>query len=398
MHIPVLLSEVLALPRPAAGRALRRRDGRRRRPCPGAAAGQRTGRPRARHRPRPGDARRPAPALTPSAIDARRLQARPTAASPPLADILAAHDFAPVDGVLFDLGAQLLPSRRQRARLLLPARRAARHALRPERRRAETAADILASRSAEELTEHLSHLRRGALRVAHRAHSRRPPAHRTADTRPATCSPPSSSRCRRPCAGARRATRRASFRRCASPPTTELDAVADALPQAARRARTRRPPGRHRLPLARGPLVKHFFRDAQRAGRSAHPHQEPILPAARPRSPPTRAPPAPSCARRREGVGGFAPTCEISLGARATRPRSTTPALCLRAGGPRSPGLVAIVSQGRYRDTACRVRAGRRSRPPTRPPPRARWLARARAASPSGARSGCGSRARSPCR
>jgi 16S rRNA (cytosine1402-N4)-methyltransferase len=188
-----------------------------------------------------------------------------TASFAALGDLLAAHDFAPVDGVLFDLGLSSFHLDASARGFSFLHDEPLDMRFDPSDDSLETAADILASRSADELTTLFRTYgeERFASRVARTVVARRrtAPLRRTGDLLAAIeQSVPAAVRWR----AARDAARIFQALRIAV--NDELGAVADALPQA---LAALAPGGRlvvisfHSL---EDRLVKHFLRDHAGAG------------------------------------------------------------------------------------------------------------------------------------
>ena len=184
----------------------------------------------------------------------------------PLADILTAHDFTPVDGVLFDLGLSSFHLDASARGFSFQANEPLDMRFDPTDDTIETAADILASRGTDELTEifRVYGEERFASRIARTVVARRrtAPLTTTGDLLAAVeQSLPPAVRWR----AGRDAAR--IFQALRIVANDELAAIAAALPQA---AAALAPAGRlvvvafHSL---EDRIVKTFFRDEQRAGR-----------------------------------------------------------------------------------------------------------------------------------
>jgi len=198
-------------------------------------------------------------------VEARRLQLVHSSFAP-LADILAAHDFAPVDGVLFDLGLSSYHLDASARGFSFQANEPLDMRFDPSDDSAETAADILASRSSEDLTEifRVYGEERFASRIARTVVARRrtAPLTTTGDLLAAIeQSLPAAVRWR----AGRDAAR--IFQALRIVANDELAAITAALPQAAAALA----PGGRLVVIAfhslEDRLVKNFFRDEQRAGR-----------------------------------------------------------------------------------------------------------------------------------
>lgn len=197
-------------------------------------------------------------------VEARRLQLVHSSFAP-LADILAAHGFAPVDGVLFDLGLSSYHLDASARGFSFQANEPLDMRFDPSDDSAETAADILASRSTEDLTEifRVYGEERFASRIARTVAARRRTAPLTATGDLLAAIEQSL-----PPAVRWRAGRDAAriFQALRIVANDELAAITAALPQA---AAALAPGGRlvvisfHSL---EDRLVKNFFRDEQHAG------------------------------------------------------------------------------------------------------------------------------------
>jgi 16S rRNA (cytosine1402-N4)-methyltransferase len=198
-------------------------------------------------------------------VETRRLQLVHSSFAP-LAGILAAHGFAPVDGALFDLGLSSYHLDASARGFSFQANEPLDMRFDPSDDSAETAADILASRSTEDLTEifRVYGEERFASRIARTVVARRrtAPLTTTGDMLAAIeQSLPPAVRWR----AGRDAAR--IFQALRIVANDELAAITAALPQA---AAALAPGGRlvvisfHSL---EDRLVKNFFRDEQRAGR-----------------------------------------------------------------------------------------------------------------------------------
>lgn len=196
-----------------------------------------------------------------------------------LSRVLAARDFAPVDGILFDLGLSSYHLDRAGRGFSFQRDEPLDMRFDPEDAQSESAAEILATRDAEELTALFQTYgeERFASRIARTIVARRrdQPLTTTGHLLAAIeQSLPARHRWR----AGRDAARIFQALRIAA--NDELEQVAEALPQAVAALA----PGGRLVVIAfhslEDRMVKHFLRDQAAAGRLRLPHRKPILPSA----------------------------------------------------------------------------------------------------------------------